>query len=109
MRRLSRYRPPSARSSRPPAASADSIRQAVLLATPSSRATWVAPSSGWTEKQSSTEAAIETDRRDVTDGVGAAGGRGGAGGCDGAGAGAGVEVGDGAGAVASTVTGGSPP
>src|SRR5690349_8767239 len=81
MRRLSRYRPLLARSSRPPAASADSIRQAVLLATPSSRATWVAPSSGWAEKQLSTEAAIETDRNDaaasrgtvVTGGAGVAG------------------------------------
>ena len=43
--------------------SADSIRQAVLLATPSSRASWVAPSSRWAAKQSSTETAIETDRR----------------------------------------------
>src|SRR5207245_1153184 len=104
MRRLSRYRPLLARSSRPPAASADSIRQAVLLATPSSRATWVAPSSGWAEKQLSTEAAIDTDRNDadgsrgtdVTDGAEvararvagggvAAAGRPGAGGADGAG------------------------
>src|SRR6266567_6861350 len=78
MRRLSRYRPPSARSSRPPAASADSIRQAVLLATPSSRATWVAPSSRWAAKQSSTEAAIETDRRDEAEGTEGSRGTGGA-------------------------------
>src|ERR1700759_1542752 len=67
MRSLSGSRPPAARSSRPPAPSADSIRQAVLLATPSSRATWVAPSSGWAEKQLRTEAAIDTERSDDAD------------------------------------------
>jgi hypothetical protein len=46
----------------PLAASAASIRQAVLLATPSSRATRVAPSSASVSKQPSTPMAMDTDR-----------------------------------------------